>query len=106
MPESSGTRKRGRTWTLANACEFGQLVTVRCQFCRIARHYLPADLRTLLGDVGIEQVERHMRCEGCGLKDYLLVAFHIPTAQERASIRIRRLAGVHYVRKVIWRDED
>ena len=27
--------KRGKVWTLANACELGQLVTIRCQYCRI-----------------------------------------------------------------------
>ena len=105
MPESNGTRRRSRAWTLANACEVGQLVIVRCQFCRITRHYLPED-PTLLGDVELEQIEKHMRCEGCGHKDYLVVAFHIPTAAERASMRIRRLAGIRYNRKVIWRDED
>lgn len=97
--------KRGKTWTLANACELGQLVTIRCQYCRITRHYLPDDLRTLLGDVGIAEVERRVRCESCGLKDYLVVAFHIPTTEERMAMRIRRLAGIRYVRKVIWQDE-
>lgn len=56
--------------------------------------------------VPIVAVERQVRCEGCGLKDYLVVDFHIPTAAERASMRIRRLAGVRYIRKVIRRDED
>ena len=46
-----------------------------------------------------------MRCESCGQKDYLVVAFHIPTTEERMSMRIRRLAGIRYVRKVIRQDE-
>ena len=46
-----------------------------------------------------------MRCESCGHKDYLVVAFHIPTTEERMAMRIRRLAGIRYVRKVIRQDE-
>ena len=51
------------------------------------------------------EIERRVRCGSCGLKDYLVVAFHIPTTEERMAMRIRRLAGVRYVRKVIWQDD-
>ena len=82
--------RQKREVIFGNACELGQLVTIRCQFCRITRHYLLQNLRTLLGNVGVDQVEHRMRC---GPKDYLAVAFHIPTAAEREVMRIRRVAG-------------
>lgn len=105
MPESNGTRRRGRAWTLSDACEIGQLVTIRCQFCRITRHYLPQDLRTLLGDVWIDQVEHRVRCESCGHKQYGggLPYPHGRGARDDAH---REDGWGHYVRKVIWQDGE
>ncbi len=105
MPESTGRRRRGPAWRLSNAHAVGQLARIRCGHCRISRYYEPADLQQLFGDVEIDQVVRRMRCERCGLQDYLNATLEMPTALERTSIRIRRLAGVRMVRKVVWRDE-
>lgn len=46
-----------------------------------------------------------MRCDICKLQDYIDGELVIPTAQERATIRMRRLADIRYVRKVTWRDD-
>jgi hypothetical protein len=40
-------------------------VRVTCQFCRITRHFEPADLERLLGDVAFRHALGAMRCEKC-----------------------------------------
>jgi hypothetical protein len=90
---------------LAKRIRAGQLVRITCQFCRITRYFEPADLEQVLGDVAFRQALGAMRCEKCRRRDYIVGALTIPTAEERAAIRLRRLVDVRYVRKVIWRDE-
>lgn len=104
MPETTGNSGRGHAWPLSKAEEVGQLVRIRSLYCRITRHYRPADLVQLLGDTGIDHVPSKMRCEQCGRRDYLDAIFFHPTAIERETLKIRRLLTVKIVRKVIWRD--
>jgi hypothetical protein len=102
MPEPSG-RQKPSAWTLSKAHGAGQLVRVRCGHCNITRHYQPADLQRLAGDVPADGIR--MRCEKCGKSGWMRVSFESLPAAERQAIRVRRLAEVRTVRKVIWRDE-
>jgi hypothetical protein len=95
------TRREGQT--LKKAHEARQTVRVNCQLCNIRRYYDPSDLEQLCGDIPVERVR--MRCNGCGKTDYIAVSLFIPGAEERQGIRIRRLAEIRMVRKVIWQDE-
>jgi hypothetical protein len=63
--------------------------------------YAPADLQRLLGDIPAIQ----MRCERCRKTEWIRASFERPCATERQAIKLRRLAEVRTVRKVIWRDE-
>lgn len=90
---------------LSDAHAAGQLLTVRCGHCRTTRHYLPGDVITVLGDVGLYGIVGRMRCEKCGDREWLSASFSMPSARERQGMRVRRLAKVETVRKVVWRDE-
>lgn len=103
MPEpSSQPRMQGR-WALANADQSGQIVRVECYHCSITRHYYPADLQALLGNVQPGGIR--MRCEKCRKTDWIQASFVRLSAAERQAIRMRKLVEVRMVRKVIWQDE-
>ncbi|WP_258045434.1 hypothetical protein [Mesorhizobium sp. NBSH29] len=89
---------------MARAVDARQTVRVACQYCNIKRYYDPADLLTLCGDKPVEAVR--MRCERCGMREFLRISLYIPAAEERQALTLRRLVGVRYLRKVIWRDES
>ncbi|NGO54628.1 hypothetical protein [Allomesorhizobium camelthorni] len=102
MPEPSG-RQKPSAWTLSKAHDAGELVRVRCAHCNIVRHYYPTDLQKLAGDLPAAAIQ--MRCEKCGKTEWMRATFERLSAAERQAIRVRRLAGVKMVRKVIWQDE-
>jgi hypothetical protein len=104
MPGYSG-RPRPTAWTLSKAHDAGQLVRIQCQHCNVRRYFEPADLQRLIGDVGADQVAGRMRCEKCQKTEWLTAAFCHLSGAERARVRVRRLADVKMVRKVVWRDE-
>jgi hypothetical protein len=64
---------------------------------------MPADLQQLAGDVPADGIR--MRCDTCGKREWMRVSFENVPAAERQRVRVRRLAEVRMVRKVIWRDE-
>lgn len=70
---------------MSDAQDSGQLVRVQCQLCRITRHYLPADMVLLVGNVGIDTVETRMRCDNCGRHDYVRAVLWHP--QPRSARR-------------------
>lgn len=105
MPDTGGRPKRGGAWKLSNAHETGQLVLVRCGICNVKRWYQPGDLRDIFGDVEAELVGGKMSCERCGKNDFMHAETQSPSARERQSIRVRRLAEIRTIRRVIWRDE-
>lgn len=105
MPDTGGRRKRGGEWKLSNAHEIGQLVLVRCGLCNVKRWYLPSDLREIFGDVEAELVGARMSCKRCGKNEYMHAETQNPSARERQGIRVRRLAEIRTVRRVVWRDE-
>ncbi|MER8639187.1 hypothetical protein [Mesorhizobium sp. M1365] len=106
MPDTGGRRKRGSAWTLSNAHEVGQLVVVQCGLCNVKRWSQPSDLWEIFGDVEAEQVGSKMSCERCGKNEFMHVETQNPSARERQIIRVRRLAEIRIVRRVIWRDEN
>jgi hypothetical protein len=102
MPEQSGHQKPS-AWTLSKAHDSGQLVRVGCVHCSVKRWYAPADLQWLLGDIPADAIR--MRCERCKKTEWIRASFERPSAAERQAIKLRRLAEVRTVRKVVWRDE-
>jgi len=98
--------KRVDAFTLSRADEAGYFVRARCGLCSIKRVYRPIDLVQLVGDVGMLDLERSIRCEKCQRKDYMQIEFWYPTGRERDGLKVRRVAGIRIIRKVIWRDEE
>jgi hypothetical protein len=103
MPELP-PKPHGIIWPLSRASEVGQVVRVRCGYCRGKRYYLPEDLQRLFGDSDVNTLSRRMRCEACGKKEISAEVF-IPVASERARMTIRRLVDVKVRRVPVWRDE-
>lgn len=103
MPEQP-PRSRNLIWPLSRAQAVGQLVRVRCPICPGWRHYEPADLQCLLGDVDVNAVSRRMHCERCGGHGMRAEVF-IPVAAERARLKVRRLVAIKIKRVPVWRDE-
>ena len=89
-------------YVLSNAHEHGALVRVTCAGCSPMRHYFPADLIRLFGDLPVMDVEDRMSCERCR-QPVRVRAVH-PTAVERIGMRVRQLDEVKMVRKVRWRE--
>ncbi|TGQ46939.1 hypothetical protein EN859_004700 [Mesorhizobium sp. M00.F.Ca.ET.216.01.1.1] len=105
MPDTGGRPRRGSEWKLGNAHDCGQLVRVQCGLCNVKRWYQPSDLREIFGDIEAESVGSKMSCERCDKNEYMHVEMQNPSARERQGIRVRRLAEIRVVRRVIWRDE-
>jgi hypothetical protein len=64
---------------------------------------MPTALQQLLGDIPADAIR--MRCERCRKTEWIRASFEHPSAAERQAIKLRRLAGIKMVRKVVWRDE-
>lgn len=96
---------RGFTWTLTKAHDAGQLVRVVCQHCRITRYFYPADLRELMGDIGVDRIEGKMTCQQCGSREWLEAHFDSLTAVQRQKLPVRKLVRIKTIRRAVWRDE-
>ncbi|TIM65672.1 MAG: hypothetical protein E5Y60_21010, partial [Mesorhizobium sp.] len=94
MPDTGGRRIRGSEWKVSNAHDVGQLVRVQCGLCNVKRWYQPGDLKEIFGDIEAELVGSKMSCERCGKNDYMHVETQNPSARERQSIHVRRLAEI------------
>lgn len=90
---------------LSQAHDLGAIIRVRCNYCQSLRHYAPADMLTLLGDVEVDSLRRRLRCEGCDRRDYVEVEMKALFPQERVGIIVRRLVRVRTIRRPVWRDE-
>lgn len=66
----------------------------------------PSDLRAIFGDIDAELVGNKMSCERCGKNDFMHAETQNPSASERQDIRVRRLAEIRTVRRIVWKDED
>ena len=95
-----------RPWRLSAAHETGNLVRVKCGYCRgRGRVYYPIDLVRLIGDVPTIRVRDYIKCEKCGHRDYITTDTFKPSAAERQAMKVRRLVEVK-VRKVpVWRED-
>lgn len=78
------------------------LLRVRC--CG-TRHYRIEDVIQAFGDLAVIGMEAHLRCEVCGENQWLRAGLELPSAAERARIRVRRLVRVDVKRIPVWRDE-
>jgi hypothetical protein len=97
---------RDGPFTLAEADENGQVVSIVCKWCRVTRHYLPTDLVKLLGAGAVlDDVRGRFRCERCGKADHLRAWISLPSAAERQAMRFRRLKGVRVSRRPVWVDD-
>jgi len=105
MPERYGLSRAQRLHTLSKAEETGQVVRVNCMHCRITHRFRCRDLLQLFGDVAIDEVARHFRCEACKQKDYLRALFELPWGHDIGRIRIRTLVKVKTVRRPVWKDD-
>lgn len=78
---------------------------VRCRLCNVKRWYDPNDLLKLFGDVEAAAIDGKMFCVKCGKKEYISAEFQHLSAKERMGVRVRRLAEIRTVRRIIWKDE-
>lgn len=105
MPEQNGLSRRQRMHTLTRAEETGQIVKIDCMYCRITHRYRCRDLLQLCGDVAIDEIACHFRCEKCNHKDYLRAIFELPWGSDIGKLRIRKLVRIKTVRKPVWKDD-
>lgn len=95
-----------REWfALSEASAMGHVVTIRCAHCRRQHHHDPADLLRILGERPVGSCAERMRCESCNTGDYLRVRVHIPSAEERQHMKLRRIKAIRTVRKIVWVEE-
>lgn len=106
MPEPYWPKKKG-SYKLSDAAKNTDLARLRCRYCKAERFYLLTELKTAFGNVECDDVTylNTWRCLRCKQKD--TIEFDLPrlTPQDRQKVRLRRLDGIFYVRKVTWRDE-
>ena len=106
MPEPYRPKKKG-SFTLADAEKNARLARIRCYYCKTERHFLLRDLRTLFGNIEVDDVtyRQKWRCTGCGSLGTLEIDLQEPPAGKRQEMIVRRLVGIQIIRKPIWRDE-
>ncbi|TIQ36271.1 MAG: hypothetical protein E5X48_10835 [Mesorhizobium sp.] len=88
-----------------HAHDAGQIARISCGHCNIKRHYKPAELREVVGNLTIEEVRRKARCQVCGKTEFMHAELIHAHGQELVTIRFRRLKEIRWERRVIWRDE-
>lgn len=92
--------------TLSRCQELGQLIEVRCNYCRSGpRLYHPADLRVLVGNVEVDALRGRMKCEGCERRDWTEVKAVWLEAVQKKDALVRRLVRVQILRRPEWREE-
>lgn len=89
-----------------HAHEAGQIARISCGHCNIKRYYKPAELREVVGNVTIDEVRKHARCQTCGKKEFMQADLFHAYGQELVTIRFRRLVQIRWEKRVIWRDEQ
>lgn len=105
MPEGRPNRY-DRQRRLREAHDAGQYIKVRCGLCHgPTRHYYPADLMRLLGDVALPALQALMRCEKCGHKQYLDIDAVNASAAERTAFKVRRLIKIKVQKLPVWRED-
>lgn len=105
MPEQNGLTRWQRMHTLTKAEETGQIVKIECMYCRITRRYRCRDLLKLCGDVPIDEIVPHFRCEVCKRKEYLQAEFELPRGADTGKLQIRKLVRIKMVPRPVWKDD-
>ncbi len=91
---------------LSECHDLGQLIEVRCNFCRKgARLYHPADMRILVGDREVDLLRGRMTCEDCGRRDWTEVKAVWLEAVQKQDAFVRRLVRIHIQRRPEWGEE-
>lgn len=103
MPEMNEAKKL-RGWSLRDAAEAGQLLEVRCQFCRRTYRFFPRDLLQLTANVSLDRLACRFRCERCNCKDYMSLKVVQIWGSEPGKLTVRRLVRVTSIKKPIWED--
>ena len=101
MPE---TYKREPS-PLSNLIRTGQLVRMRCGFCRRTLHYRAEDLIQLYGDVDVDSLLGRLRCEAGADHGTLDVRAVFVTGAEAVGLKVRRLVSIRIRREPVWREE-
>lgn len=82
----------------------GMLITMRCNACRRQMNYWAADLAQVIEDRFHEAHVPPWGCGRCRTKEYMVMRWRIPSAEELASgLTVRR--PVRKITKWVWRDE-
>lgn len=89
---------------LSKAHEIGQFVRVHCPICKVTRHYRPADILKLCGDVNVFQLKGQFRCDRCGDRDAVSISFVSLLAAEVPGLVVRELERIEVRHVPIWRD--
>lgn len=83
----------------------GQVVLIRCRHCNIKRYFKPAELREIYGNVPVEALRGKMTCQKCRMSESIDAELLHLVGEEAVKVRFRRLVGIKFVRRVVWRDE-
>lgn len=104
MPEPYWPKRKG-SYTLFDARKNDSLARIACRYCKRTHNYTLDDLRTVFGDIEVDDVVLQMRCSGCHNRHTLAIELISPSAADRQSMTIRRVDRIYYVRRVTWRDD-
>lgn len=100
VPSSNKFRNR----SIADCARDGMLLVMRCNACRRQVNYWASDLVTVTGDPRHEAHVPPWGCARCGTKEYMVMRWRIPSAEEMVTgLTIRR--PVRKIEKWIWRNE-
>ncbi|MDR9775019.1 hypothetical protein RJJ65_20650 [Rhizobium hidalgonense] len=103
MPEMNLSKKL-RGWSLRDAADAGQLLEVKCQFCRTTYRFFPNDLLQLTTNVSLDRLACRFRCERCNRSDYMGLTVRQIWGSEYGKLTVRRLVKVTTVKRPIWED--
>lgn len=100
--------KRKNSYTLSDAAKNGRYAKLRCRFCKTERFYLIDELRIAFGDIECDDVtyQGRWRCTTCNELDMIDFSIVSPSAAELQKIKLRRIARIEYIRRVLWRDGE
>lgn len=98
-------RRRKLIVLLSMAHASGQLVRVTCRCRPDDRSYEPADLIDIFGDVDVNRLDEAMKCERCNRGDNINVDVRLPSAAERARLRVCKLREIKIFKRPVWSAE-
>lgn len=98
MPEPYWPKKKG-SYTLPDAEKHARLAPIRCYYCNAARYYVLKELRTLFGNIEVDDVtyRQRWRCTNCGSAGTLEIDLEEPPAGKRQGLIIRRPVKIEII---------